>query len=837
MPPLRKSDPPQTAASALLQRAQVIARKEAAAAPIGDACDLSPHALRELLHNLRLHQIELEVQNEELRHTQVALETAQVRYFDFYDLAPVGYVTVNDKALILQANLTTAAMLGVKRSDLLGKALPGFMSALDADQYCLLSRRALASGTVQTLELQMEKRDSQLFWAKLQAIAATGDDGDVVIRLVLSDITERRQAQAQLLASHQLRDAILDSVPAQIAVLDQNGTILAVNQRWHQFALDNSTTPGEPARNTQVGVNYLDICQGASTADADQGAASAWQGIVSVIRGSAASFQFEYPCHSPTQQRWFALAVTPLGSGDHAVVLTHTDITHRRQLEQTVKDASEHKFRLVADSTSDGIVMVGANRHIEYVSAAYVKLLGYSDVDDGQRSAEMAYAMMHQQDPNAMSERLERAIQGKECDFLVSYCNQHRLGHELWLESSAKLQFDDTGRFLGACFATRDITQRKMAQEALTASELRYRKLMADLPVGVLVQGPNAEILLGNDKALDLLGLTQNQLLGKTSFDSDWNTIYEDGTPFAGTDRPTPRALATGQPVHDVVMGVFRPATQDRAWLLVSALPELNPDASVKQVVVTLSDITDSKRAKLALTEVNLHLRQARQELRQLLAQNESALENEKRHIAREVHDELGQVLTALRMNLSLAIIRNGSHVPDLLEELKDMKVQVDRAILGVRNVASRLRPASLDMGLVPAIEWLCMEISKHGQVECSLYGTDQPFALDESRAIVIFRIVQESLTNISKYAQACQVEITLEQRERELSVEICDNGLGFDMDAVARRASLGLLGMRERAITLGGQLVVSSTPGQGTRVSVVIPMEPPLPDEPKDAS
>ena len=161
-----------------------------------------------------------------------------------------------------------------------------------------------------------------------------------------------------------------------------------------------------------------------------------------------------------------------------------------------------------------------------------------------------------------------------------------------------------------------------------------------------------------------------------------------------------------------------------------------------------------------------------------------------------------------------------------LLEELKDMKRQVDRAILGVRNVASRLRPAALDMGLVPAIEWLCMQITQHSEVECALHGAEQPLELDESRAIVIFRIVQESLTNISKYAQACEIDITLEQGECELSVEIRDNGLGFDVDAVARRGSLGLLGMRERAIALGGRLVVTSAPGQGTRVNVVIPME-----------
>ncbi len=379
--------------------------------------------------------------------------------------------------------------------------------------------------------------------------------------------------------------------------------------------------------------------------------------------------------------------------------------------------------------------------------------------------------------------------------------------------------------------------RRQLAQveEALAASELRYHTLMAGLPVGVVLHGPNAEILFGNAKALDLLGLTENQLLGKTSFDPDWNVVHEDGTPFPGPTHPAPQAIASGQPVRDVVMGVFRPTTLDRVWLLVSAHPLLDANARVQQVVVSFSDISEHRRTKLAVVEANRSLALARAQLRKLVAQNESRLENEKRHIAREVHDELGQVLTALRMKVSLAIIRHAGHVPDLLDTLKDMKAQVDRAIAGVRSVASSLRPAALDMGLVPAIEWLCMEISKHGQIECSLHGTEQPFVLDDARAVVVFRIVQESLHNISKYAQACQVDITLEQGAGELSVQICDNGQGFDMDAVARRASLGLLGMRERAIALGGQLEVHSAPGQGTHVRLVIPLEPGVPDVPRE--
>ncbi|MFZ1599221.1 MAG: ATP-binding protein, partial [Anaerolineae bacterium] len=134
-------------------------------------------------------------------------------------------------------------------------------------------------------------------------------------------------------------------------------------------------------------------------------------------------------------------------------------------------------------------------------------------------------------------------------------------------------------------------------------SEERFRTLIADLHVGVLLQGPASEILLYNQQALDLLGLTESQLLGKTSLDADWDVIHEDGSPFPGPTHPVPRAIASRRPVNDVLMGVFRLNTQSRIWLLVNANPQLHPDGSVRQVICTFMDVTARKHAEDALRQ------------------------------------------------------------------------------------------------------------------------------------------------------------------------------------------------------------------------------------------
>jgi len=133
----------------------------------------------------------------------------------------------------------------------------------------------------------------------------------------------------------------------------------------------------------------------------------------------------------------------------------------------------------------------------------------------------------------------------------------------------------------------------------------KFRSLVLDMPVGVLIQGQQAEILLCNPKALELLGLSYDQLMGKTSFDPDWNVIHEDGSPFPGQAHPVPQAIATGQSVRNVVMGVYRPMTRDRVWLLVDAEPKFTGDRTLSHVVCTFIDITDRKRAEDALRESN----------------------------------------------------------------------------------------------------------------------------------------------------------------------------------------------------------------------------------------
>ena len=224
------------------------------------------------------------------------------------------------------------------------------------------------------------------------------------------------------------------------------------------------------------------------------------------------------------------------------------------------------------------------------------------------------------------------------------------------------------------------------------------------------------------------------------------------------------------------------------------------------------------------LVEQELWVRDAA--IREFAAHVERMREEDRKYIAREIHDELGQLLAALHLEISLLNGLEDNRSGKMETIRRNMAELVSEAGQSVRNVAEHLRPASLGLGIVSAIKKLADEFRKHSGVSCALRLMDAPIDLNEDQTVAIFRIVQESLTNVARHAEASRVEITLSQDTNDLIVEVRDDGKGFDSADVARKKSFGLLGMRERVAVLEGHIDITSVPQSGTVVSVRIPIK-----------
>lgn len=225
------------------------------------------------------------------------------------------------------------------------------------------------------------------------------------------------------------------------------------------------------------------------------------------------------------------------------------------------------------------------------------------------------------------------------------------------------------------------------------------------------------------------------------------------------------------------------------------------------------------------LKETERQLRESRTLLHLLTARREAAGEKVRKEIAREMHEEYGQALTALRMGLSLMRLQFGGRQPELKEKVQESLDLLDGIILKVRDMVSAIRPSILNLGIVSALEWLAEDMLKEAGVRYELHVDNAPVRLEESSSTALFRIVQEALANVVRHAEAASVTIVLEQRRDDCRLEVRDDGRGFDLD-ISRKESMGLLGMEELTHMLGGEMVIFSAPGQGTVIEVCIPRD-----------
>lgn len=358
----------------------------------------------------------------------------------------------------------------------------------------------------------------------------------------------------------------------------------------------------------------------------------------------------------------------------------------------------------------------------------------------------------------------------------------------------------------------------RQAQLELHRSRARYFDLYDQAPVGYCTVSDTGHILEANLTAASLLGLTRGALVKQSitraiaSADQDSYYLH------------CKQLIKTGIPQSCELQMVKSDGTQFWAQLMMSVVP--HPAAEPVKVRpaefrIVLSHIGTRKEIEQALAE-------SRAQLHEYLARREVVNEEDRKHIASEVHDELGQILTGLQLNLSVINYQFAAKNPQLRDHLQQTMTLTHRAIDAVRNVTNALRPAILDMGIVSALEWKARRFSANTGIQCSVFPGDTELELDESHAIALYRIVQESLTNIARHAGAQNVEITLTRETEDHVLKVRDNGCGFNVGNKLAD-TFGLLGIQERASMLAGVASIHSQPGSGTEIVVRIPVEPKL--------
>ncbi|MFT3934304.1 MAG: PAS domain S-box protein [Chitinophagaceae bacterium] len=368
----------------------------------------------------------------------------------------------------------------------------------------------------------------------------------------------------------------------------------------------------------------------------------------------------------------------------------------------------------------------------------------------------------------------------------------------------------ENGKFSKALGVIQDITEEKLAEENLRRSEHKYRLLFENNPMPMwMTSVAELNILDVNEAALKQYGYTREEFLSLNSKDL---RIPEDMDIQAPEDSPP-------LPGEGITLQ-WRHKKKDGSIIYVEIF-NYQITYEGKPVWLGLSiDITEKKKAEALL-------KQSYEDIRELATHLQDIREEERAAIAREIHDELGQQLTGLKMDISWLARKK-----DLTEQQRDQKIKeilsfLDGTVTTVRKISSDLRPSILDdLGLVEALEWFSMEFEKRSGVSTLFIRPEQTIVVPSNIAIAFFRIFQESLTNVARHANAKNVTAQLQALNGQLVLQIKDDGKGFEPANVGHKKTLGLLGMKERTQIIGGNYSVQSSPGNGATVTVTAPFD-----------
>lgn len=493
------------------------------------------------------------------------------------------------------------------------------------------------------------------------------------------------------------------------------------------------------------------------------------------------------------------------------------EIQRRRDAEQALRQ-SESRYRSLYHHTPAMLHSIDTDGRMVSVSDYWVEMMGYG------REEVIGRPLTDFLTPDATQYALETVMPNFFSNGFVKdvpYEFIKKDGDIIEVMLSAIADRDTSGRIQRSLAVSIDVTARNRAEEALRIAKetlSHYSKELEDLvakrtseitsilkytPAVVYIKDTRGRYLLVNSRFEELFGVQNEAVRGKTDIEI---LPAEVAGQFRFNDE---RVLAEGNSLHVEEEIDHR---DGRHTYLSVKFPIYEESGRVRGVCGIATDITAEKKA--------------REQLRRLSAAIMANQEKERTAIARELHDELGQLLTALRLDAVWLQERCRKIDEHTAERAGAMCSLIDTTIEDVRGLAIRLRPGVLDdLGLVDALEWFTSDFERRTQISCILNHDSVP-TVDDTIATVAYRIAQEALTNVARHAKAAHAEISLSMEQGHLVLRVSDDGRGFNPEALNEAEVLGLAGMRERASLVGGEFTVESHPGRGTRLKLRVPLQ-----------
>jgi len=465
----------------------------------------------------------------------------------------------------------------------------------------------------------------------------------------------------------------------------------------------------------------------------------------------------------------------------------------------------EERLRLarIVETTADAIITTDLAGRITSWNAAAERLYGFTAQEALGHGMDMIVPLERRVEIRDHLQRLAKGDEPRPFDTV----RLRKQGTPVDVHVTISPIRSHSGTITGASAIARDVTERKESQRALLDASRFTEQIVRSTADGIVVLDRDLRYMIWNPAMEIMSGLKSEEVLGRHPLEL-FGYLRDNEVVLALN-----RAL-NGEVVKLSDVEVLHPSTRMPVWVATHNSPLRSSSGEIMGVLVTVTDITER--------------RQAEETQRALARRVLSAHEEERRRVARELHDQVGQILTSIKIQLAgVARVRVLEEVAPRAQVAAE---QVDLAIGQLRDLSRGLRPPQLDdLGLVPTLRWYAGQRSAESGVDVTLDARLNDMRLGPEEEVVCFRVVQEAITNALRHAQPRQVVIALERNAQAVVLSVRDDGVGFDLASVGRRAAAGectgLTGMRERVSLCGGSLEVRSAPGQGTLVRAVIPL------------
>ncbi|HNU13871.1 MAG TPA: PAS domain S-box protein [Chitinophagaceae bacterium] len=620
------------------------------------------------------------------------------------------------------------------------------------------------------------------------------DENGKAIRMIGSmvDMTPIYTVQRKIAESEIRLRTIMDTDPECIKLMDEEARLLDINKAGIQMIESDRL-------DEVIGHSLLPLV-------AEKYKKKAAKLLKDAFAGKSGRLEFEMITLKNTH-RWCEIHVVPFRNTEGLIVSAlgvTRDITERRKAEEELIKSKETR-ELVMNSALDGIITVGKDQRILSWNPQAKGIFGWSENEVvGKKLAEVVIPERFRNIHNMGFSRYLETGDSPVLNRLLEVTGLHSSGREFNVELIIREIKSEEGDFL--CTFVRDITERKKAELALRLSEEKYRTLIEQAADAIALYDAKGKILEANTSASKLLGYTKKELsvmnLTEILLEEE---IKENPVQYD--------VLSAG---HSTVK-LRRMRRKDGSVVVTEVRSQQLPDGRFLSVV---RDMTDRIKAEE-------ELKASYKAVRKLTAHLQNIREEERTSIAREIHDELGQQLTVLKMDVSWLNKKFHGTDEKANQRLKELLSMIDETVKSVRRISSQLRPSLLDdLGLTAAMEWQLSEFEKRAGIKTKLITPEEEVDLSDAVKTALFRIFQESLTNVARHSRAKNVTVVLRKDDHTFILSITDDGKGFDINKVADKRTLGILGMKERSSMIGGTYEINSTPGGGTSVIISVPVK-----------